>query len=110
MKEFAVYTGLRLVLFLATWAIAIGISLAVMAVVLIRMASAGAHPVAVCLMAAALGGALVVAMRLWRGSVSRRGLRAARLRVLPLPDLPSNEWGAGDGVLVGEADVRADHR
>lgn len=46
----------------------VGISLAVMAVVLIRMASAGAHPVAVCLMAAALVGALVVAMRLWRGS------------------------------------------
>ncbi|MCT1605234.1 hypothetical protein, partial [Dermacoccus nishinomiyaensis] len=34
-----------------------GISLAVMAVVLIRMASTGAHPVAVCLMAAALVGA-----------------------------------------------------
>ena len=46
----------------------VGISLAVMAVVLIRMASTGAHPVAVCLMAAALVGALVVAMRLWRGS------------------------------------------
>ena len=29
VKEFAVYTGLRLVLFLGTWAIAIGISLAV---------------------------------------------------------------------------------
>ena len=29
MKEFAVYTGLRLVLFLATWAIAIGVSLAI---------------------------------------------------------------------------------
>ena len=28
MKEFAVYTGLRLVLFLATWAIAMGVSLA----------------------------------------------------------------------------------
>jgi hypothetical protein len=28
VKEFAVYTGLRLVLFLATWAIAVGISLA----------------------------------------------------------------------------------
>ena len=36
----------------------VGISLAVMAVVLIRMASTGAHPVAVCLMAAALVGAL----------------------------------------------------
>ena len=46
----------------------VGISLAVMAVVLIRMASTGAHSVAVCLMAAALVGALVVAMRLWRGS------------------------------------------
>ena len=29
VKEFAVYTALRLVLFLATWAVAIGISLAV---------------------------------------------------------------------------------
>ena len=47
-----------------------GVSLAVMAVVLIRMASTGAHPVAVCLMAAALFGTLVVATRLWRGSRS----------------------------------------
>ena len=29
VKEFAVYTGLRVVLFLATWAIAMGISLAI---------------------------------------------------------------------------------
>ena len=48
----------------------VGISLAVMAVVLIRMASAGAHPVAVCLMAAALFGTLIIATRLWRGSRS----------------------------------------